>query len=205
MRYYEKGVYPKVKRHFFPVICDHCEEAPCIEASENNGVGSFYKNKDGIVLIDYKKLEGRSAAQIRVETQAAVEACPLEAVFMNPMTNLPEKCTFCVHRVEQGLTPSCAQSCLGRVRVFGDLSDPESAASKLLAANASQTLMSEDDGGGAGVHYIGLEVTGLRNYGALEGGKAVDPNDFESGKISQTTGPSFKGWTPKIPVHKGHK
>ena len=41
---------------------DHCEEAPCIEASENNGVGSFYKTDDGIILIDYKKLEkGRPA------------------------------------------------------------------------------------------------------------------------------------------------
>lgn len=205
MRFYEKGVYPKVKRHFFPVICDHCEEAPCIEASENNGVGSFYRNKEGIILIDYKKLEGRTPAQIKVETDAAIEACPLEAVFMNPITKMPEKCTFCAHRVAEGLTPACAQSCLGRVRVFGDLSDPESAASKLLAKNASQTLMSEDDGGGAGVHYIGLDATGLRDYGALEGGKAVDPQDFEEGKISQTTGPVFKGWTPKTPVHGNHK
>lgn len=202
MRYYEKGVYPKVKRHFFPHICDHCEEAPCVEASQNNGVGSFYRNKEGIILVDYKKLEKRTPAQIKTEAQAAIEACPLEAIFINPLTHLPEKCTFCAHRVEQGLVPACAQSCVGRVRVFGDLNDPDSPASKLLAQNiGSQTLMPADDGGGAGVHYIGLDTTGFRDYEHLEGGRQIDPEDFETEKISQTTGPTFEGWTPKIPVH----
>lgn len=204
MRFYEKGLYPKVKRHFFPVICDHCEEAPCIEASENNGVGSFYKSKEGIVLINYKKLEGRTPRQIKTEVDAAIEACPLEAIYVNPLTNLPEKCTFCAHRVEKGLVPACAQSCVGKVRVFGDLSDPESAPSRLLAQNASRTLMPADDGGGAGVYYIGFEAA-HRDYDALEGGKQVDPDDFETDKISQTTGPVFTGWTPKTPVHRNHK
>lgn len=201
VRFYEKGLYPKVKRHFFPILCDHCEEAPCIEASENNGVGSFYKNEDGIILIDYKKLKGRSKAQIRFEAEAAIEACPLEAVFINPMSGLPDKCTFCAHRVAEGLVTACAQSCLGRARVFGDLSDPESAPSRLLAKNASRTLMAADDGGGAGVFYIGLEA-GHTDYEALEGYKQTDPNDFTEGKISQSTGPAFKGWTPATPVGK---
>lgn len=204
MRYYEKGVYPKVKRHFFPVICDHCAEAPCIEASENNGVGSFYKTDDGVVLIDYEKLKGRSQRQIQFEAEAAIEACPLEAVFVNPNTGLPEKCTFCVHRLNEGIVPACAQSCLGRVRVFGDLSDPDSPPSKLLAENASRTLMPDDDGGGAAVYYIGLESMFV-DYEMMEGFKQVDPKDFESGKISQSTGPAFKGWSPMIKVHRKKK
>src|SRR3989304_10271635 len=204
MRYYEKGIYPKVKRHFFPVICDQCEEAPCIEAAENNGVGSFYRADDGVILINYEKLKGRSASQIKKETDAAIESCPLEAIFVNPNSGLPDKCTFCAHRLKEGLVPACAQSCLGRVRVFGDLSDPNSPPSKLLAQNATRTLMPEDDGGGAAVYYIGLESM-LRDYEMMEGGKATDPQDFESGKISQSTGPAFMGWTPKTKVHRHKK
>jgi Fe-S-cluster-containing dehydrogenase component len=199
VRFYEKGVYPRVKRHFFSIICDHCHEAPCIEASENNGVGSFYKTEDGITLIDYKKLKGRTPAQIKVETDAAIESCPLESVFMNPDTGLPEKCTFCAHRVAKGLTPACCQTCLGRSRVFGDLSDPDSPVAQLLARNASRTLMPEDDGGGAGVYYIGLEA-GATDYGAMEGGKQMSSEDLNNDVVSMTSGPRFKGWTPETKV-----
>jgi tetrathionate reductase subunit B len=203
MRYFEKGRYPKVSRHFFPVICDHCEEAPCIEAADNNGVGSFYRSDEGVILIDYDKLKGRSAAQIDAEAQAAIESCPIEAVFVNPNTKLPEKCTFCTHRLEEGLVPACAQSCLGRTRVFGDLNDPNSPPSKLLAKNPSRTLMPDDDGGGSAVYYIGLEGSFV-DYEAMEGGKQLDPKDFESGKASQSTGPTFEGWTPSTKVRR-HK
>ena len=201
VRYYEKGVYPRVKRHFFPILCDHCVDAPCIEASENNGVGSFYRRDDGPILIDYKKLKGRTKAQIRLEVEAAVESCPLEAIYTHPFTGLPGKCTFCVHRVDKGLVPACCQTCIGRARVFGDLSDKDSPVSKMLAANPHRTLMPDDDGGGASVYYIGLEA-GHIDYDALEGGKETDPQDFEKGLISQTTGPAFKGWTPGNPVKR---
>jgi tetrathionate reductase subunit B len=198
-RYYEKGRFPRVKRHFFPILCDHCNEAPCVEASENNGAGSFHKTDDGMVLIDYGKLKGRSKAQIKTETDAAIESCPLDVVFANPNTGLPEKCTFCAHRVAKGITPACCQTCLGRARQFGDLSDPDSAVSKRMAANASRTLMPDDDGGGSGVFYIGLEG-GHTDYGALEGGVQVTGEDFDTDKISQTTSPKFQGWTPETKV-----
>ena len=202
VRHYEKGRYPYVKRHFFPILCDHCEEAPCIEASENNGVGSFYKTDDGIVLIDYKKLEKRTPSQIKTEAKAAIESCPLEAVFINPLTNLPDKCTFCSHRVEKGLVPACVQTCIGRARVFGDVSDRKSVVAKLIASNPTRTLMPEDDGGGSGVYYIGLEA-GHIDYDALKGGRQIDPKDFDNDIISQSTGPVFKGWTPNTPVNHG--
>ncbi len=193
VRYYEKGKYPRVKRHFFPILCDHCDEAPCVEASENNGVGAFYKADNGAILINYSKLKGRSPSQIKLETDAAIESCSLEAVFMNPLTNKPDKCTFCAHRVAKGQVPACAQTCLGRARVFGDLSDNNSAVSRMLAANASRTLMADDDGGGSRVFYIGLEARHT-DYDGLEGGIQTDPKSFEDGSASVTSGPTFKGW-----------
>lgn len=199
VRYMEKGVYPRVKRHFFPTLCDHCDEAPCVEASENNGAGSVVKRDDGIIIVDHSKLKGRSKGQIKLEAEAVIESCPLDAAFINPKSGLPEKCTFCAHRVDQGLTTACCQTCLGRARIFGDLSDANSPVSRRLAANASRTLMANDDGGGAGVFYIGLEGAHT-DYGGVEGGTAVSGEDFLSGKASMTTGPRFQGWTPNTPV-----
>jgi tetrathionate reductase subunit B len=91
MRYYEKGKYPRVKRFFFPWICNHC--GLCAEASQGGGLGSFYRREDGIVLFDYKKLEGRTPAEIKAEADLVISACPLEAIFVNPLTGMPEKCT----------------------------------------------------------------------------------------------------------------
>jgi molybdopterin-containing oxidoreductase family iron-sulfur binding subunit len=44
-----------------------------------------------------------------------------------------EKCTLCNHRVEKGLLPHCVISCPANARVMGDLNDPDSEASQLLA------------------------------------------------------------------------
>jgi len=65
-----------------------------------------------------------------------------------------EKCTFCVQRVEKGLDPACVVSCPVKALVFGDLDDPDSAASKLLASRHSFTLL-EEVGTEPRVHYVG--------------------------------------------------
>ncbi len=179
VRYYEKGKFPNTRKYFFNWICDQCDEAPCVAASDNNGTGSFYQ-KDGITLIDFEKLtKGRSKKQIKTEVDAAIESCPIEAISVDPQTGLPDKCTFCVHRVAKGLVPACVQTCIGRARVFGDLSDPNSEVSKLVANNETRTLMPEDDGGGSGVFYIGLEANFV-DYEAMEGGIQMDPKKYQT-------------------------
>ncbi|MFQ5942496.1 MAG: 4Fe-4S dicluster domain-containing protein [Anaerolineales bacterium] len=65
-----------------------------------------------------------------------------------------EKCTFCVHRLEKGLQPACAQNCPTRAIHFGDLDDPESNVSQLLREKASFRLL-EDAGTEPRVHYVG--------------------------------------------------
>lgn len=65
-----------------------------------------------------------------------------------------EKCTFCVHRVEEGLDPACAQTCPVRALIFGDLDDPDSAPAKALQQRESFTLLAEA-GTEPRVHYVG--------------------------------------------------
>ena len=65
-----------------------------------------------------------------------------------------EKCTFCVHRVEQGLLPACVASCPLFALHFGDLDDPNSTVSRLLRRKPSFRLL-EEQGTQPRVYYIG--------------------------------------------------
>ena len=64
-----------------------------------------------------------------------VQACPYDARFINHETQTADKCTFCEHRLEVGLLPACVESCVGGARIIGDLNDPDSAISRLMAEN----------------------------------------------------------------------
>jgi molybdopterin-containing oxidoreductase family iron-sulfur binding subunit len=65
-----------------------------------------------------------------------------------------EKCTFCVHRVEKGLEPSCVAGCPASALLFGDLEDPNSKVSQVLKQKPSFRLL-EDAGTEPRVHYVG--------------------------------------------------
>jgi Fe-S-cluster-containing dehydrogenase component len=60
-----------------------------------------------------------------------------------------KKCTLCVDRIyneqldEDERQPACVQACPTRARHFGDLGDPESKVSKLVAARGGVDLMPE--------------------------------------------------------------
>lgn len=63
------------------------------------------------------------------------------------------KCTWCVERVDRGLMPVCVEVCVGRARIFGDLDDPNSEVSQVLARkNAVRRL--EHLGTEPKVYYI---------------------------------------------------
>jgi len=70
-----------------------------------------------------------------------------------------EKCTFCVHRVEDGLDPACVQTCPVRALTFGDLDDPTSAVSRAIAGREGFRLL-EEAGTEPRVHYVGGAAPG---------------------------------------------
>lgn len=153
------GKYPTVKKQFLPRLCNHCDDPPCVRACP---VGATYKVDDGgFVLQHYDRCIG---------CKACMASCPYNARFMLPehrtrsnITSVVDKCTFCYHRVVQGLVPACVQTCVGRARVFGDMNDPKSEVSQLVARHATQTLRPEQ-GTKPHVFYIGADRN-LTDYG----------------------------------------
>ncbi len=96
----ERGVYPFIDVAYLPRTCMHCDQAPCIKAA---GDGAVYKRPDGIVVIDPVKARGQ---------KALVNACPYGAIEWNEGSELPQKCTFCAHLLDDGWTTTrCVQSC----------------------------------------------------------------------------------------------
>jgi Fe-S-cluster-containing dehydrogenase component len=96
----ERGQYPLIDVAYQPTPCMHCESAPCIRAAKD---GAVYKRKDGIVIIDPQKARGQ---------EHLLKACPYGAIWWNQEAQVPQKCTFCAHLLDQGWkTPRCVQAC----------------------------------------------------------------------------------------------
>ena len=96
----ERGKFPFVDVAYLPKPCQHCDDAPCIKAGIDDAV---YKRADGIVLIDPEKARGQ---------KAIVAACPYGAIWWNETLQVPQKCTFCAHLLDDGWHQTrCMQSC----------------------------------------------------------------------------------------------
>lgn len=151
----EAGNYPDVRRHFLPRLCNHCRNASCKKVCPT---GATYRGEDGIIDIDKSRCIG---------CRHCMGACPYNARYFNPTGNSADerafpsltrgtvdKCDFCIHRTANGLVPACVNTCPAEARKFGNLNDPESDVSKLLAGEASWTLLPEF-GTKPSVFYIG--------------------------------------------------
>lgn len=155
-RYREAG---DARFWYLAVGCQQCENPPCVLACP---VQATWREPDGIVLIDYRKCIGCRYCMIN---------CPYAARHFNwkrPVVprqerneNVPlrqlgvvEKCTFCVHRTRRGRLPACVEACPVGARIFGDLNDPKSPVSRVLARK-STIVLREDLGTRPRVFYVG--------------------------------------------------
>ncbi len=128
-----------------PRLCNHCDDPPCLPVCP---VEATFKNPGtGEVLVDATRCVGCGYC---------VQACPYDARFINHRTQVADKCTFCIHRTSAGLLPACVETCVGGARNFGDLNNPQSAVSKLLAEHPVSVLRPEMHTH-PNVRYIGLD------------------------------------------------
>lgn len=143
-----------------PLLCNHCDHPPCAQVCP---VQATYKREDGIVIVDHHRCIGCRYCMI---------ACPYNARFFNfrenhewPNKDFPkrshgvaESCTLCAHLLDKGKMPACVEACQkinAGALLVGDLNDPASNVSKLIASNPVKRLR-ESLGTEPKVYYIGL-------------------------------------------------
>lgn len=154
--------------------CMHCEHAPCKEVCM---VGATYVREDGIVMMDYDKCIGCRYCEVACPYYARAfnwEAFTGDNPYV-PEWGQPEverrprgvveKCGFCYQRIDRGLamgltpgedeeaSPACVAACPVGARAFGDLNDPESQVSQLIASEPYCQLR-DDLGTGPRVYYL---------------------------------------------------
>jgi Fe-S-cluster-containing dehydrogenase component len=160
----ETGKYPEVRKHTYPVLCNHCKEAACVEVCPTEATT---KREDGVVLINQDKCMGCRYCLVVCPYQArsfygdgreyfpGQGLTPLEVIGrqLYPLqSGTVVKCNFCVERIDSGLerglkpgvdreaTPVCVNACPARARYFGDLDDSESEVSRLIREKKGEQL-----------------------------------------------------------------
>ena len=151
----EAGEYPDVRRHFQVTRCNHCANAPCVEICP---VTAMYQRDDGIVEFD---------GDVCIGCKACLQACPYDAIYVDPDSGTAAKCHYCAHRTDIGLEPACVVVCPEHSIIAGDMDDPESEISRILAEN-EVSVRKPEAGTSPKLFYIsGNEVT--LNPTAVEG------------------------------------
>ena len=116
----ERGSGPFTRMTYIPVLCAHCENAPCMNVCPVNAI---YRKEDGAVIIDPQKCNG--CAEFGYEPLCQ-KACPYGAIYFNEDLKIAQKCTWCEHLLENGWKePRCADVCPTEAIKFGDENDPE--------------------------------------------------------------------------------
>jgi len=210
----EAGEFPDVQRAFVPVGCMHCADPPCMHVCPSTATR---QRPDGIVTIDYDICIGCAYCAVACPYQARFKIDkPLTAYGTPGMKHeaaredparlgVAQKCTFCADRIDFGLdngltpgidaeaSPACVNSCIADALHFGDIDDPDSNVSQLLAANKSFRMHAEL-GTGPGFYYLWDKVDAE--------GQAVDaPVDLVAPAGAGDDHISHKGIAPWLQEH----
>ena len=148
VKYTETGTFPTTERSFAVLRCNQCSEPPCVEICPTL---ALTKGDNGIVDIDPAWCVG---------CKSCTMACPYDSIYINPDKGTAEKCHFCAHRVEEGLSPACAVVCPTEAIIPGDFEDPTSRVSQLVNAGGL-TVRKEEAGTEPNVLYNEAAPAGL--------------------------------------------
>lgn len=123
VKYIETGTYPNSSREFSVHRCNHCEDSPCTDICPTS---ALYSREDGIVDFDDERCIG---------CKSCMQACPYDALYIDPNKGTAAKCNYCAHRIEAAYEPACVVVCPTESIISGDLDDPDSAISVCISEN----------------------------------------------------------------------
>ncbi len=133
-----RGQVPKVKIAYMHHMCQHCKDAPCIEACSSKAI---YQRPDGAVIIDPNKCTAQ---------KLCVDACPYGVIYFNQDLQIAQKCTWCAHLLDKGWKePRCVDSCPTGALKFGEEEE-----FKDLIATAE--ILKPEAKAGPRTYYIGI-------------------------------------------------
>ncbi|MFN2179911.1 MAG: NrfD/PsrC family molybdoenzyme membrane anchor subunit, partial [Candidatus Promineifilaceae bacterium] len=174
VKYVETGSYPDVRRHFQVTRCNHCANPPCVRICP---VEAMFQRSDGIVEFD---------KNICIGCKACMQACPYDAIHIDPASSTAAKCNYCAHRIDIGLEPACVVVCPEQAIISGDINDPATEISHLLSTQ-DITVRKPDQGTAPKVFYI-------------------DGNDVSLHPTATERTPETYMWADVVPLHgsNGH-
>jgi Fe-S-cluster-containing dehydrogenase component/formate-dependent nitrite reductase membrane component NrfD len=147
VKYTETGHFPDTRRAFQVTRCNHCANPPCVRICP---VTAMYQRADGIVEFD---------SDVCIGCKGCLQACPYDAIYIDPESKTAAKCHYCGHRVTQGLEPACVVVCPTHSIIAGDLDDPKSEIARVVAKNAT-TVRKPEQGTAPKLFYInGTDVS----------------------------------------------
>ncbi|MHA1730021.1 MAG: 4Fe-4S dicluster domain-containing protein [Promethearchaeota archaeon] len=129
------GKFPESKMEFMPHLCNQCTRPLCVEICPTE---ALTKREDGIVVLNEEDCNG---------CRMCTDVCPYSAIHFNRDKGVVEKCNFCAPRIDKGLEPFCVICCEGQALHFGDLNDPNSEVSKIIAERDTFQLKTEKNTG----------------------------------------------------------
>ncbi|NNE74744.1 MAG: polysulfide reductase NrfD [Acidimicrobiales bacterium] len=183
VKYIETGQFPNTARKFNVMRCNQCDDAPCMKICPTN---ALFRADNGVVDFQDDDCIG---------CKSCMNACPYDALYINPETNTAHKCNMCNHRLEVGLEPSCQIVCPTEAIKIGDLDDPNSEISRIIARD-DVAVRAPEQNTKPKVYYRGADQA------ALDPTRTAIANDgmIWADTLREPTGKSH----PTVPVAIGH-
>ncbi|QBD78592.1 4Fe-4S dicluster domain-containing protein [Ktedonosporobacter rubrisoli] len=155
VKYIERGEFPNSRRYFLVNRCNHCDDAPCVAICPTK---ALYKRDDGIVDFDSSRCIG---------CKSCMQACPYDALYIDPYSHTAAKCNYCAHRTELGLEPACVVVCPERAIIAGDMHNPSTEIARIIAREPVRVRKPEQ-GTGPNVYYLGADEAAINPEAAYE-------------------------------------
>jgi Fe-S-cluster-containing dehydrogenase component/formate-dependent nitrite reductase membrane component NrfD len=155
VKYVERGEFPDSRRYFLVNRCNHCDDAPCVKICPTK---ALYKREDGIVDFDSSRCIG---------CKSCMQACPYDALYIDPRSHTAAKCNYCAHRTELGLEPACVVVCPEHAIIVGDMHNPTSELARIIAREPVRVRKPEQ-GTKPNVYYLGADEATINPEAAVQ-------------------------------------